>query len=95
MRLQDIAGAMFGEAKSLSDGTEAVHLWRTGRQEDRRRVIDYCAQDVQLTKRILEFGVDNGYVLVPVPNLRRGRSQVPAEVPVDWAYDDAFTRGPR
>ncbi len=95
MRLQDIAGAMFGEAKSLSDGTEAVHLWRTGRPDDRRRVIDYCAQDVHLTKRILEFGVDNGYVLVPVPNLRRGRSPVPAEVAVDWAQDDAFTRGPR
>ena len=70
-------------------------LWRTGRPDDRRRVIDYCAQDVQLTKRILEFGVDNGYVLVPVPNLRRGRSQVPAEVPVAWGRDDAFTRGPR
>ena len=95
MRLQDIAGAMFGEAKSLSDGTEAVHLWRTGRPEDRRRVIDYCAQDVVLTKRILEFGVDNGYVLVPVPNLRRRRSTMPAEVPVDWARDDAFSGGPR
>ena len=88
-------GGHVREAKSLSDGTEAVHLWRTGRPDDRRRVIDYCAQDVQLTKRILEFGVDNGYVMVPVPNLRQGRSQVPAEVPVDWARDNAFTRGPR
>ena len=62
---------------------------------ERGQVVDYCAQDVHLTKRILEFGVDNGYVLVPVPNLRRGRTPVPAEVAVDWAQDDAFTRGPR
>ena len=95
MRLQDIAGAMFGEAKSLSDGTEAVYLWRTGQPDDRQRVIDYCARDVELTKRILEFGIDNGYVLVPVPNLRRGRASVPAQVPVDWAAEAAFTGGPR
>ena len=95
MRLQDIAGAMFGEAKSLSDGTEAVHLWRTGQPDDRQRVIDYCARDVELTKRILEFGVDNGYVLVPVPNLAKDRTTVPAEVPVDWARDAAFSGGPR
>ena len=55
-------------------------------------MIDYCAQDVHLTKRILEFGVDNGYVLVPVPNLRRGRGPVAAEVSVNWAEDDAFSR---
>ena len=95
MRLQDIAGAMFGEAKSLSDGTEAVHLWRTGQAEARQRVIDYCARDVELTKRILEFGVDNGYVLVPVPNLRHGRASVPAQVPVDWAAEAAFAGGSR
>ena len=95
MRLQDIAGAMFGEAKSLSDGTEAVHLWRTGRPEARRRVIDYCAHDVELTKRILEFGVDRGYVLVPVPNLATDREPIPAQVSVDWATDAAFIGGPR
>ena len=90
MRLQDIADATFGEAKSLSDGVEAVHLWRTGQPEDRRRVIDYCARDVELTKRILEFGVDHGYVRAPVPDLSGGHAPILTEIPVAWAHDAAF-----
>lgn len=84
MSLQNIATAMFGASKSLTDGTEAVHLWRSGRPEDRARVIEYCAQDVELTRRILEFGMQYGYVLAPIPNIQQEGASVAAQIPVDW-----------
>ena len=84
LSLQNLAHTMFGTGKALSDGTEAVRIWRQGRPEDRQRVIDYCGQDVELTERILKFGVDYGYVLVPVPDMRQGGAPVAAQVPVDW-----------
>ncbi len=84
LSLQNIARTMFGQEKTLEDGTEAVRLWRTGRPEDRQRVIDYCAQDVVLTRRILEFGITNGYVLAPVPDVNNQGAPVGVQVPVSW-----------
>ena len=84
LSLQNIAHTMFGESKTLSDGTESVRLWRTGRPEDRQRVVDYCAQDVVLTRRILQFGMTYGYVLAPVPDIKHGAADVAAQVPVSW-----------
>ena len=84
LSLQNIARTMFGQEKTLEDGTEAVRLWRTGRPEDRQRVIDYCAQDVALTRRILEFGIEHGYVLAPVPDVSNQGAPVGVPVPVSW-----------
>ncbi len=84
MSLQNIAVAMFGESKTLADGTEAVRLWRSGRPEDRARVIEYCAHDVQLTRRILEFGMQYGYVLAPIPDIQQAGATVAAQIAVDW-----------
>lgn len=95
LSLQNIAQTMFGVGKGLADGTEAVRLWRTGRTEDRQRVIDYCAQDVELTRRILEFGMTHGYVMVPLPDVRHGGSPLAAQVAVSWADDTGLDPGPR
>ena len=95
LSLQNIAHTMFGASKQLSDGIEAVRLWRSGRPEDRERVIEYCAHDVELTRRILEFGMSHGYVLVPVPDVRHGGAPVAAQVPVNWAEDAGMASGPR
>lgn len=84
LSLQNIARTMFGQEKTLEDGTEAVRLWRTGRPDDRQRVIDYCAQDVVLTQRILEFGIAHGYVLAPVPDVNSRGASVGVQVPVSW-----------
>ncbi len=84
LSLQNIARTMFGQEKTLEDGTEAVRLWRTGRPEDRQRVIDYCAQDVVLTRRILEFGIAHGHVLAPVPDVNNRGAPVGVRVPVTW-----------
>ncbi len=93
LSLENLAHTMFGIGKSLSDGTEAVRIWRQGRPEDRQRVIDYCGQDVELTERILKFGVDYGYVLVPVPDMRQGGAPVAAQVAVDWGTASDITAG--
>ncbi len=95
LSLQNIAHTMFGASKTLSDGTESVRLWRTGRPEDRQRVIEYCAQDVALTRRILEFGMAYGYVLAPVPDIKHGSADVAAQVPVTWGELDGLADGPR
>jgi uncharacterized protein YprB with RNaseH-like and TPR domain len=95
LSLQNIAHTMFGASKQLSDGTEAVRLWRSGRPEDRQRVIGYCAEDVALTRRILEFGMEYGYVLVPVPDVRHGGAPVAAQVAVNWGEDGHLAGEPR
>ena len=95
LSLQNIAHTMFGESKTLSDGTESVRLWRTGRPEDRQQVIDYCAQDVALTRRILKFGMAYGYVLAPVPDISQGDAAVAAQVPVTWGELERLSDGPR
>ena len=87
MSLNNIAHTMFGEEKLLPDGTEAVRLWRSGDQENRAKVIQYCAHDVALTKRILEFGITHGFVRIPVPDLRNSRNVIAVEVPVPWATE--------
>ena len=95
MSLQGIAQAMFGVGKLLADGTEAVRLWRSGRPEDRSRVIEYCAQDVELTRRILEFGLQHGYVLAPIPNIQQEGTLVPTQIAVDWGLMINPKPGPR
>ena len=85
--LNNIAHTMFGEEKLLPDGTEAVRLWRSGGQENRAKVIQYCAHDVALTKRIHEFGITHGYVRIPVPDLRNSQNVMAVEVPVPWANE--------
>ena len=94
LSLQNIARTMFGQEKTLEDGTEAVRLWRTGRPEDRQRVIDYCAQDVVLTRRILEFGIAHGYVLAPIPNVKNRGAPVGVQVPVSWGRLAGLAGGP-
>ena len=94
LSLQNIARTMFGQEKTLEDGTEAVRLWRTGRPEDRRRVIDYCTQDVALTRRILEFGIAHGHVLAPVPDVNNRGKPVGVKVPVSWGELAGLAGGP-
>jgi uncharacterized protein YprB with RNaseH-like and TPR domain len=87
MSLKAISHAMFGEEKLLSDGTEAVRLWRSERPENRASVIRYCTHDVVLTKQILEFGMTYGYVRIPVPDLRNSQAVIATQVPVSWGNE--------
>ncbi|MBV9866754.1 MAG: ribonuclease H-like domain-containing protein [Abitibacteriaceae bacterium] len=56
--LNNCCNATLGEAKS-SEGLQSIIWWREGRHD---AVIDYCKQDVLLTRRLHEFGVENGFV---------------------------------
>lgn len=59
IKLDDVAAATIGISKS-AHGLLAVKWWKEGKIQE---VIDYCKQDVKVTKDVYEFGLKNGYVL--------------------------------
>ena len=56
--LDAVATATLGVNKS-ADGLQAVRWWRQGRFKE---IIAYCQQDVEVTRRVYEFGKLNRYV---------------------------------
>lgn len=58
IKLDDIAQATLGEAKS-ADGLQAIAWWRKG---EKQKVVDYCIQDVKVTKDIYEYALSNSFV---------------------------------
>jgi len=56
--LDSVARATLGDPKSAS-GVQAVAWWRAGELE---KLAEYCKVDVDVTRRIYEFGCANGYV---------------------------------
>lgn len=59
IKLDDVAAATIGTKKS-AHGLLAVQWWKEGKVQD---VIDYCMQDVKVTKEVFEFGLKNGFIL--------------------------------
>lgn len=59
IKLDDVAAATIGQKKS-AHGLLAVQWWREGKVQE---VIDYCKQDVKVTKDVYEFGKEQGYIL--------------------------------
>ncbi|HHH40847.1 MAG TPA: helicase [Chloroflexi bacterium] len=72
--LDQVASATLGETKS-ADGVQAVYWYRQGLIE---KVLDYCRQDVAVTKAVYEFGKTHGYV-----RFRDRRWRI-RRVPVRW-----------
>lgn len=58
IKLDDIAQGTLGKGKS-ADGLQAIVWWRQG---DYQKVIDYCIEDVKVTKEIYEFARKNSCV---------------------------------
>jgi DEAD/DEAH box helicase domain-containing protein len=56
--LDNIASASLGATKS-ADGIQAVEWFRAGEME---KIAEYCKMDVDITRRVFEFGRDNGFV---------------------------------
>ncbi len=56
--LDAVARATLGETKSAT-GLLAVQWWRAGELD---KLAEYCKVDVDVTRRIYEFGCQNGYV---------------------------------
>lgn len=58
LSLDSIAEASLG-AKKSADGLKAVEWFRAGEME---KLAEYCKIDVDITRRVYEFGRDNGFV---------------------------------
>lgn len=56
LKLDTIAEATLGKNKS-GHGLEAITWWRNG---EKQKVIDYCIDDVKITKEIYEYALKNG-----------------------------------
>ncbi|MEK6751896.1 MAG: ribonuclease H-like domain-containing protein [Chloroflexota bacterium] len=56
--LDTIASATLGASKT-ADGIQSVRWFRNG---DLDKVAEYCKADVDITRRVYEFGRDNGHI---------------------------------
>jgi DEAD/DEAH box helicase domain-containing protein len=56
--LDSVARATLGETKSAS-GLQAVQWWREGKLD---LLSEYCKVDVDVTRRVYDFGCENGHV---------------------------------
>jgi DEAD/DEAH box helicase domain-containing protein len=72
--LDNLAGATLGTAKS-ADGLQAVRWYREGRIQE---VLDYCQQDVEVTRQLYEYGKQYKHVKF------RDRNYRERMVPVNW-----------
>ena len=59
VKLDDLVRASLNVQKS-GDGLDAIRWWRAGELD---RLFDYCQQDVEVTRRLYEFGKQNKYVM--------------------------------
>ena len=58
LRLDSIAKATLGTTKT-ADGLQSVLWYRNGELD---KVAEYCKADVDITRRVYEFGRENGFV---------------------------------
>jgi len=58
LSLDTIASASLGQGKT-ADGIQSVEWFRNGELD---KVAEYCKTDVDVTRRVYEFGRDNGYI---------------------------------
>jgi DEAD/DEAH box helicase domain-containing protein len=56
--LDSIAGATLNAAKT-ADGVQSVEWFRAGELD---KVAEYCKADVDITRRVYEFGCEHGYI---------------------------------
>jgi len=59
-KLDDLVTATLGEKKG-TDGLEAIRLYREGKI---KKLEQYCKHDVELTRKLFEFGLNNGCVYI-------------------------------
>ena len=72
--LDSIAKASLGLAKT-ADGIQSVEWFHTGQ---RGKVAQYCQDDVEITRKIYDFGRENGFVYYT------SRLGSKLKVPVNW-----------
>ncbi len=70
--LDNLAQATLGTTKS-ADGLQAVRWYKQGRIQE---VLDYCQQDVEVTRRLYEYGQQHKHVKYRDRNYRERKVQV-------------------
>jgi len=75
LSLDSLARATLGISKS-ADGLQAVRWFRQGELD---KVIEYCRTDVEVTRKLYEYGCERGYILYWD---RRGRMR---KIFVNWS----------
>ena len=73
IKLESIAQGTLKVGKS-ADGLKAVNWWKEGNIS---KIIEYCKQDVKITRDIFEYGRQNGIIKIQL-------SDKVKEVPVEW-----------
>jgi DEAD/DEAH box helicase domain-containing protein len=74
LKLEAVARGTLGAGKS-ADGLLAVEWWKKGEVQ---KIIDYCLQDVKVTRDVFQYGRQNGFV-----KIQRSEENV-TQVPVQW-----------
>jgi DEAD/DEAH box helicase domain-containing protein len=77
MKLEYVARGTLGTGKS-ADGLMAVEWWKKGEVQ---KIIDYCIQDVKVTRDIFQHGRQNGFVKI---QRSEDSAQPAAQVAVQW-----------
>ena len=81
LKLDSVASASLGSGKT-ADGLDALRWWqehkKSGQFEPLRKIAEYCAFDVKVTKCIPEYALEHGLLKY---DDKSGRT---AEVHVDW-----------
>jgi DEAD/DEAH box helicase domain-containing protein len=83
LSLNHLAQETLGAPKS-ADGLQSLAWWKAG---ERDKVIEYCKADVDLTRRLFEFGRDRGYLLY------RDYQGRPARLPVRFGEKNLLRAG--
>jgi DEAD/DEAH box helicase domain-containing protein len=73
LKLESIAQGTLGTGKS-ADGLMAVEWYKKG---EIAKIIEYCMQDVKVTRDVFQFGRQNGYIRIQ--NSESSQTQVPVQ----------------
>ena len=74
LSLAHLAEITLGESKS-ADGLQALRWWQQGRIKE---IIEYCRQDVRITRDLYRYGRQHGHLLF------RNRTGQVLRIPVSW-----------
>jgi uncharacterized protein YprB with RNaseH-like and TPR domain len=80
LKLDNVASKSLGTGKS-ADGLDAIRWWqehkKTGSFEPLRKIAEYCAYDVKVTRYVHEYGMKHGHIKY------EDLGQI-VELPVEW-----------
>jgi len=85
LSLGHLAEQTLGKAK-IADGIQAVRWLREGKLD---AVVEYCKDDVTITKDLFDFGLSNGYLVYQT------RDGQPVRLPVNWNLDSILREAMR